>query len=329
MRTRWIGAFAGAGAAAVIWIATSGEAAPRRSVVAYLVSATADSSVAIENEFMPDRRRPAHPWHWRVFDPVSGRDTLVLALASFPTRVRWDPDFRFVEYAIANRIEQADWRVGARPRVQTVLPVDTSLCDFWSDRDGHWHLITQEEGEHGQRIARWDQKPDGTWRVAAVDTVESDYAVCLETPRVVGPGRPAVVPLRALLDSMAIGHHRVTDLRAFPDGTGLPPRLVWVPTDIDTAIGLEVKVETGDTEHAMEPVVWVDRRSGRRSVVCPVGGTHDETSGQVAFAQRDGFLLVTAEYSGAYPIVADLRTGRVVLRVARPSARAVWVTGPR
>ena len=78
----------------------------------------------------------------------------------------------------------------------------------------------------------------------------------------------------------------------------------------------------------MEPITWVDKRRGLRRTVCPRGGTHDDASGQVAFAQRRGFLLVAAEYSGSFPIVADMRTGRVVFRVSRPSARAVWVPAP-
>ena len=37
---------------------------------------------------------------------------MFLALESFPTRVQWDPGFRFVQYVVAGRIEPAAWRLG-------------------------------------------------------------------------------------------------------------------------------------------------------------------------------------------------------------------------
>jgi hypothetical protein len=136
--------------------------------------------------------------------------------------------------------------------------------------------------------------------------------------------------MRVLLDSMLVYHQRTIVLSeakgsAYEDDEWL----AWAPSALDSAIGIEVKVGMGDSPHAMEPIVWVDRKRRRRVTVCPEGCTRDETSGQVGFAERLGFLLVTAEYVGAYPNVIDVRAGRVVFRETRPSARAVWVPAPR
>ena len=216
--------------------------------------------------------------------------------------------------------------------------MDTSLCDFWSDDEDGWHVLTQlEVDEHPaagyvqsrQFATRWDQEAGRTWRAAAGDSAYDAFGGCLEWKTLAG-GPPAGARLRDLLDSMRIEYHRDSTLRRIPGSDEEEPDvLVWVPSSFDPGIGLELTVGTGDSDHAMEPVVWLDRRHGHRRTLCPRGGTHDEAFGQVAFSERGGFLLITAEYSGAFPTVADMRTGRVVFRVARPSARAVWVPAPR
>ena len=319
--------------------AAAGDSPSTRYVVAYLVSAAEDSTAEVPEEVFPDRRLPSHPWQWRIYDPASGRDTLLLALTSFPTRVRWDPAFRFVEYAVAGRIERAEWRLGARPQEQTRLPVASRLCDFWADSAGRWHVITQREVESHPRpgyvmsksyATRWDQDESGTWRAAALDSGGDAFGGCFQSERlVVGTSRPPAVTIDATLDSMRIGHQPDSTLREVRVSDWDAWWWVWVPSVFDPAIGLEMKVEEADSGHAMEPLIWVDRRRGRRRTVYARGDSHDDALGQVAFAQRDVYLLVVAEYSGAYPAVVDMRTGRVMFRVSRPSACAVWVPAPQ
>ena len=196
----------------MVWIAMAVEAAapdtavPRHhSVVAYLVSPTGHAE--IEDEAFADRRRPKHPWQWRVFDPATGRDSLFMTLQCFPTRVRWDPDYRFVEYAVGDRIERAPWRIGARPLEQIRLPLDSALCDFWSDRAGGWHAVTQSSDEPAERgpiriLTSWDRRQDGRWRVAAVDTAAEGYGSCLDAGGLGGSERASAVKLQDMLDAM-------------------------------------------------------------------------------------------------------------------------------
>lgn len=314
-------------------------AASAAPVVSYLVAAGADSSVEIPNEAFPDRRLARHPWQWRIFDPTDGRDTLFLNLPAFPTRIRWESRFQVVEYAIGNRVERAAWRLGAKPEVQAVLPVDSCLCDYWSDTSGQWHVVTQREVAYHPRpgyesyrqfVTRWDLEPSGKWRAAAEDTLEDPYGGCEASDHLArGFPRAPVVLVGALLDSMTILNQRDSILHEVvatkDEAAGW---LAWVPSNVHPAIGLEVKAEQGDDLHAMEPVVWVDREGERRTTVYARGESRYDAFGQIALAQRGQFLLVVAEYSGAYPVVADMRTGKVLFRVSRPSARAVWVRAP-
>ena len=245
---------------------------PLRQVVAYLVSAWADSAAVEEDEALAGSPSTSHPWQWRVFDPQTGRDALFLALTSFPRRIWWDPEFRSVEYEVAGRRERAPWRLGARPK-----PLARSAVD------------APKEGAQGVN--------------------------------------PTHVAASALLDSMGIGHHVVSELSRDPArGPEDYAVLVWEPLTPDSSIGLELTVEIGDNEHAMAPLVWVDRRQARRKTI---RSWDQESFNQLAYAWRGSFLLVVDEDSGSFPVVADTRTGDVVFRVSRPSARAVWVPAPR
>jgi hypothetical protein len=135
--------------------------------------------------------------------------------------------------------------------------------------------------------------------------------------------------MKSLLDSMRIEHHRDSTIQ----DEGRPDDefhgRVWVASDLDPLIGLEMQAGFGDAYHAMEPFIWVDRGSDQRKVVYVEGQSHEGEFGQLAFAERAGFLLIIAEYTGAYPAVVDMRSGRVLLRTNLRSARAVWAHPPR
>jgi len=308
-------------------------------VVAYIVSAENDSTAEIPDEAFPDSRPVSHRWEWRIFDPASARDTLFLLLHTFPTRVRWDPEFRTVEYALGNRIERVAWRLGAKPQTEAMLPTYSCLCDFWSGGTGLWHVVMQRDAEYHpspgysnarQFITRWDRTREGTWRVVAADSAFDPYGgceACASLTREIP--RPRAVYAHALLDSMRIGYHSDSLLRQVEatdvDDAGA---LVWVRSSVGSDLGLEMRVVQGDETHALEPLVWADRQNDRRATVYDRGDSQDEALGQIAFQERNGFLLVAAEYSGAYPSVVHMRTGRVVFHVKRPSARAVWVRAP-
>ena len=73
-------------------------------LVSYLVCADCDT-----NAFIPGDREyrflvPDLAWQWRLFDPTSGRDTLLFDVPSFPLMVEWDSTFTYVEFISGNRL---------------------------------------------------------------------------------------------------------------------------------------------------------------------------------------------------------------------------------
>ena len=293
-----------------------------RPVVSYLVSATRDPKAWMPDEPGNPFRVPPHPWNWRIFDPASGRDTLFLTLPSFPLLMRWDPQFAYVEFILGDRAERVPWALGGKMVETAVLPVDSAYCDFWADSMGQFHLLTCGI----ESVRSWDRARSGRWHLAAVDSPATEFCIPANPSR--AGQRPSIVTVTSLLDSMRIESH--WNVRLQSPCAGVPQaHCAWVPSGSDTTIGIEVWYDYGDSFHAMEPVFWVDRAHGRHKEVYGVGQSHDETAGQLAFAERRDFLLVVAEYSGAYPAVVDMRSGDVVFRTDEYSGRAVWVPPPR
>jgi hypothetical protein len=318
--------------------AANAASVSRRAVVSYLVSGSQDSIPVVPEELMPSTRLAAHSWQWRAFDPASGHDGLIFDLPSFPTHIQWDPSYDSVQFVLSNQIMRAAWRAGAPVVPQALLPIDSALCTFWRDAASHaWHAVTQREvrtpaGEGRVEIlqiaTRWDLMAPGLWRVAVVDSGGDANGGCFASERVYeGTERTRTISLATMLDSMRIGHQRYSTLREVRGESY--DRLVYVPSAGDSSLGVEVRVGFGDSEHAMEPVVWVNRSRQTRKTVFGRRDSHDGSFGQIAFTERGGLLLIASEYSGAFPTVVDLRSGKILFSVRRASARAAWVPAPR
>ncbi|HET7226410.1 MAG TPA: hypothetical protein VFK69_11925 [Candidatus Eisenbacteria bacterium] len=136
--------------------------------------------------------------------------------------------------------------------------------------------------------------------------------------------------LDALLDAMRIEHHRTSESVPISHGDSSNAEyLVTIPVVCEAGRHLLVAGSMGDSDHAQEPVVWVDEAHDRRKTIYPVGASHDAEMGQIAFAERDCMLLVTAEYSGAFGRVIDMRDGHLVRKLPDNSFAAVWIPAPR
>lgn len=331
---------AGIVAALVIDAQDAWPASPRPQVVSYLVSASSDSNFWIPYEGGPTDVMPPHRWEWRLYDPRSGRDTLFLSLPTFPWGIRWDPSYAEVEFLVGDRIARAPWELGGGIEYLARVPSDSSLCDWWQDTSGGWHVVTQHEVPRSlpdgrQYVAnvgmRWDLSgPSGTWHVAAVDSeAGGHYGECYVTAKLEqGCPRPKAIRVEDLLWAMSLDPRTASELPRGP----LTPEAgdwIWVPSEIDTTLGLEMGAREGDSYYALEPVVWVDHKRNRRHAVYPRERSKDQTLGQVAFQERLGKTLIVSEFEGGYPVVVDMRSGRVLFGVDKPSAEAVWVRIPR
>ena len=322
------------------WSAAVAHAGPEKFVVSYLISAGPDSNAWTAMEGVPIAAPPPHRWEWRVYDPSTGTDRLFLALPAFPLGIRWDSTFTEVYFAMDGTIRRARWAFGEKSRVIARLPVDSTYCDFWLDRSGVWHVYAQKESlvtangmaTSRQTGTRWDLEPSGRWNAAAVDSESGGHdGECEMTPRL-EPSAPRVPAIRvdALLADMRLNPDRAVPAthREFD----APPEAedwIWIRSSKDPLVGLEMGGGTGDTYHAFEPVVWVDRYRKLRKRVRTRGVAPSGDGAQIAFGERNGRVLIVSEFEGASPTVLDMDTGKILLQVTRPSARAVWVHAPR
>jgi hypothetical protein len=336
-----LAALAALAAGSVAPPACAGGPRQRHFVVSYLVCASSDSTAYAPFEGIPSTAVDRYPWQWRIYDPVNKRDTLFLVLPAFPTCTRWDSTCAKVQYILDDHIEQADWRFGASRQKLASLPQDSSVCDFWFDPSGGLHVLTQREipqpappgyASSINVATRWDMTERGQWHVAIVDTGGDSYGGCFSSERLEsGAPRVGVVSNADLLEQMGIGSHRwVNSPKTQTEGEDdQGDWWIRVQSDYDSSIVLELLASEGDFVHAHEPVYWLRPEGDARKELYGRGESHNDALGQLAFGEREGYVLVVSEFSGAFPAVADLRSGDVVFRENRLSARGVWVSAPR
>lgn len=312
----------------------------RPLVISYLISPEPDSIADYPDEVGSSNMPSSHRWNWRVYDPQSKRDTLFLKLRFVPWNLRWDPLFTQAEFVYGKRIVRVKWRMGERIEEIARIPSDSCLCDFWHDDTGGLHLVTQREvpvNVDGRLFTanvgtRWDYDHAlRTWHVAVIDSAAGGhYGECVITARMMrGAKARPIVRVGALLESMRVDPERATKLSDDTHGSKQSVEWLWLPSVRDSMVGLEMGGGFGDSFHGEEPVIWVDRRHGKRKTIYPIGSSGDLSAGQIGFAERRGKLLIASEYNGGYPAVFDMTTGIALLRVSQNSARAVWVPAPR
>jgi hypothetical protein len=284
---------------------------------------------------------PPHAWEWRIFDPVSGSNRVFHRLHGFPIALRWDSSFAYVEFILGDKIARAPWSFTGEVEEMAQLPSDSSLCDFWRDSAGSWHVVTQREIKEAlpdgrasatQIGVRWDLPAGASkWRVAEVDSAAGGhYGECHVTAKLERDApRPRVVTAAALLEAMCLDPNKASVVSQDRHGSQNATDWVWVASESDTTLGFEMGAGEGDTYHAFEPMMWTDRKHNRRRTVYSLGRSKDQSLGQIAFMESQGMVLIVSEYEGGHPCVVDVRTGKVSLSVDRPSARAIWVPAPQ
>lgn len=279
---------------------------------------------------------PAHAWEWRIYDPSTGRDQLFRRLPSYPILVSWDSSYSAVELILRDRIVRTPWAFSAAVDEQAALPADTCLCDFWA-AGGTWHVVTQEDipthlpdgrAWTAQVGKRWDLDPSTKeWHVAVIDSqAGGHYGECYVTPTLREGALPAKsIPLGSLVSLMSLDPRRTRKLSEDTHGSNQAEEWIWMPSEVDSTLGLELAAGFGDSYHAFEPVEWVDRQHERRRTVYPIGTNSKVGSWQLGLGERNGKVLITSEYDGNNPRLVDLRTGKIVFQVKRGGAGAVWV----
>lgn len=290
------------------------------------------------------RRWPAEPGEdsvaceWRVYDPAEGQDVLFLRLPGTPSHISWTPAFRAVEFQVGDRLMRCEWRIGARPVELSRLPSLPAFTGLWTDSSGSRRFAegvvpikSEQRGANTFEFCAtilWEQRSgERAWQKVASDTT-----ICDGLPERVRRAaerfpRARSHRLATLIDSMRIGYYAHMCLKGCDGDAGEIEQTVFIlPQPADT-LGLEVGFTFGDSEHAMAPLVHVNRRTGRRRTIYPRGaaGLFD----QIGFRERGRFLLAGTEYEGSHWRVVDLSAGKRRFLGPKGSTAAVWVLAPK
>jgi hypothetical protein len=303
-------------------------------VLSYLVSASDSPDL-----WGPDPPLDPTPYDWRIYDPESRRDFSFLRLAGAPSHIRWDNSFRSVEFKVGRDVFRAPWGRGAKRVVLFQLPVDSTICEFWwNEQDSSWNYTSDRHiGDlvrHGDtffissaevwkkmdRGAHWTLvKRDSCWEVSC-----GCVSKWLPAQRADSP-----ITLRALQESMEIGHHPYRVLKPAAGGWDSGEEsLVTVAVQGIPGGRLEFMEGFGDSDHAKLPMVYVNPILGIRRTISAEETMLDLDIGQIGFQQEGPYLLVAGEYIGANARVVDLRTGKIRFRAPSQARWSVWAPWP-
>jgi hypothetical protein len=289
--------------------ALAAPGAPAR-VVAYVAGVTARGDC------------PPPRCEWRAFDPGTGRDERVARLPGRPALAFWDERFRLVHFAAGGRVYRLRWAAGATARGVMPLPRGGEPVDLWFDagsRALRYARLMVDEVEETLQVWEADRRRT-TWRLVASRPCDCKG----EDGPASAPGRAGRITLAALLDAQRIDLSRAgRDEEAHDGGATLPVPLLGAP-----GARLDVSVETGDTHHAVVPLVLVAADGTRHTLFGEADARPCDESRQIGFEEERGLLLVATEYFGGCGKVFDLRTGALVRALPRRATAAVWVPAP-
>jgi len=297
--------------------AAGGTAPDRPVVIAYVAGAWSED---YDN---------CHACEWRVYRPQADEDVFVTALAEDPHAVVWDDRFERVEYRVGRMLYQLRWAVGAQPERLGILPdawnpVGEDIEPWLERTSGAWRVSVAEGRGTDYRVRMLELTPTGHWRVVA-ETPVGGCAVldeaCWSRVR-----RPKALPTNSLE-----GLHEAMRIEAHIPSANIPDDEHGKPVEILSRTvpnrSLRTRAVAADSGHALRPLLWVDKKTGRSRVIPTAGGKCETGRRQLAFAERGPFLLIVEEFTGRCPVVFDLRSG-VVRRRLPNAGLAVWVIAP-
>lgn len=266
---------------------------------------------------------------WRVLDPATGKDELLMQLAGPPLNVYWDRDQTIVHYRLGDKLYRLPWKFGAQSESILSLPsqvvhVPEAVVDIWRDRqNGAWRIKTLESIEGQPMAGVWEYSySGGEWSVLKRIPTECECGDCPCANVVNDMVQPeSRIALDELLEAMRVATYleRIRPGEPWNDGSHEIPST----TARDAAIRFEVAL--GDTYHAMAPLVYLGKARGEQKIIY---GKNEPCYDQLAFQEDGGFLLVAAEFSGGCARVVAMHSGEILTTLAETSKHAVWINPP-
>jgi len=289
---------------------------------------------------------------WRIYDPVRCTDRLFLELPG-EASVRWDSSLSRVEYRVGRELFRADWKLGVRPRRVAVFPELPAIEDWWFNPDSsRWQFYTmaplaETPNRHAYEDCRaelWQSSRDGMdWHLVVADTESCAdwYHPMLEEGARWNPvcashmrRLPTVTSddLAPAISGDSDGAELVEDSSPECDEP-----LYYAPSRTVAGRGVLFRYLSDaapEPTRPLYPVHWVDRKHGKRVLLCgPDVNCPDEIT-PVHLTEECGLLLVECTWDTRLVDVASgqdvklvgsssgLRAGAIVLGIA-----AFW--GPR
>lgn len=285
---------------------------------------------------------------WRIYDPVRRTDRLFLKLSE-EASVRWDSSGSRVEYRVGRELFHADWNLGVKPRRVAVFPELPTIEDWWFNPDSsRWQLWTMASLPEAPgrppyeecRAQLWQSSRNGMeWEVVRADTQDcQDWYY-----PIVGPAERWSPDLASNMRRVptVISEDLAPALSEASQGSELlehssacPFPLYYVPSRGSALRGVRFRylaAAAPESPRPLPPVHWVDRKHGRRVLLCgPDRPCPEEITG-VELTEQCGLLLVRCDGNSQVRLV-DIATGADVSRSngrpVLPRAGAVPFWGP-
>lgn len=297
----------------------------------------------------------------RLYDPATRKDQMFLALTGIPRHLYWRDSFRSAYYALGRSVYEVQWKFGSQPVELFSLPLignTNQLADVWVDKNTkRWRvllnesfkptdvIVSQENGRekvyliyHGERIlvtgnfykeyprlmSILERDSDGSWHIVARRTTacEAFDDPCMSVMDDL-IHKQEVISLGQLFGSMLVEENLST--MQWIEGSA-HSGVAYLPSKTVRNKGLKVIVMTGDTRHAIAPLIHVSKDNGQEKTIYDLPKQCDDFQ-QIAFAESRGYLLIGTEYDGHCSRLVDMKTGEIVNEFPA-STFAVWVSPP-
>ncbi len=283
-----------------------------------------------------DGGRSSSGVEWRLYQPETEEDVLVLSLPEVLLGIVWDVGFEWFYYTQGGGAYRAAWKLGTQPEKILDLPEGVAAGDFWLDSEtGAWRLQSSEWVDERVLCKVWEYSVEGLeWKLLIQRPSGHEYVECSSVvEEFIHKG--ATISLATLLSRARVEHQLGPErARKFIDrqvrSSGRSSEIAYVPSKTVTDRGLRMRVHLGDSLHAIAPLLYVDESSGEERIVYSEAERCTRripSSDQVSFQTSGPYLLAGTEYSLQCARVVDMRTGKIVYRFPRHAIFVVWVPG--
>ncbi len=299
-----------------------------------------------------------------IYYPAQRTDNVFLKIEKTPRFFKWTIDMKTLFYAEEEDLYKVEWKWGAKPEKLFSIPLEVvnndTFLSTWIDKStNRWRLVyvyevfreldliiikekgkqyyyllhdnekvlvdsTFKVGWHGLAVVQ-EYVPRQGWQTIAkrVTDCQAQSSPCLDVIK------DLVNPLPMVSSGLLRSNMRISNKFNSAEWIEGSPRrgIAYIPSFSVKNRGIKVKVDLGDSYHAITPLIYVNKDTNVEIVIYKKDTNCNDFS-QIGFEEHDGFLLVGTEYSSECARVIDMRTGKTVL-TPLPDSSVVWIEIPK